>query len=110
MSESWRLEAVVFGGCGVVPAFVHVPSDSLSVRISLKKASALGPTRSCAKGHAQKKHKAWPPPLVSQRKMGVRFATSPQILQTCPSPKVERHGLLQMWHGLLSEHGEDAMN
>jgi len=40
MSESWRLEAVVFGGCGVVPAFVPVPSDSSEGLLSVAAAEA----------------------------------------------------------------------
>ena len=60
--------------------------------------SELGPNE-------QKRHWAWPPRLASQRKMGIRSATSPHSMHTCPSPKVERHGVWQIKHS----GGEDAM-
>ena len=51
--------------------------------------SVLGP-------NAQNRHIAWPPRLAAQRKMGIRLATFPQIVHTCPSPKVGRHGVWQI--------------
>ena len=77
----------------------------LSVRSKSEQESAreicareLGPNE-------QKRHRAWPPRLASQRKMGIRSATSPHSMHTCPSPKVERQGV---WH-IEHSDGEDAM-